>query len=101
MTRPFSVGLPSVSVPVLSITTVSSRWAFSNASALRMRMPASAPLPVPTMIAVGVARPSAQGQAIISTAIKLSSAMSNEGSGPNRSHSAKVTAATAKTAGTK
>jgi hypothetical protein len=31
-------------------------------------MPALAPTPVPTMIAVGVARPSAQGQAITSTA---------------------------------
>ena len=32
-------------------------------------MPCSAALPVPTMIAVGVARPSAHGQAMISTAI--------------------------------
>ena len=32
-------------------------------------MPYSAALPVPTMIAVGVARPSAHGQAMISTAI--------------------------------
>ena len=39
-----------------------------------MRMPASAPLPVPTMIAVGVARPMAQGQAMISTAIALARA---------------------------
>jgi hypothetical protein len=30
-------------------------------------MPFSAPLPTPTIIAVGVAKPKAQGQAIIST----------------------------------
>ena len=33
-----------------------------------MRMPSWAPRPVPTMIAVGVARPRAHGQAMISTA---------------------------------
>ena len=38
------------------------------ASAERMRVPFSAPLPVPTMIDSGVARPRAQGQAMISTA---------------------------------
>ena len=37
-------------------------------------MPASAPLPTPTMSAAGVAMPSAQGQAMISTAMKASSA---------------------------
>ena len=35
------------------------------------RTPASAPLPVPTMIDVGVARPSAHGQAMISTADRV------------------------------
>ncbi len=35
-----------------------------------MRMPCSAPLPVPTMMAVGVASPKAQGQAITNTGIK-------------------------------
>ena len=45
-------------------------------------MPFSAPLPVPTMMAVGVARPSAQGQAMMSTATKLSKANVREGSGP-------------------
>src|SRR5258708_29468802 len=33
-----------------------------------MRMPCSAPLPVPTMMAVGVARPNAHGQATTRTA---------------------------------
>ncbi len=34
-----------------------------------MRIPICAPLPVPTIIAVGVARPRAHGQEITSTAI--------------------------------
>ena len=54
-------------VPVLSSTMVSSLCAVSSASAERIRMPAWAPFPVPTMIDSGVARPSAQGQAMIST----------------------------------
>ena len=61
-------GGPSVSVPVLSKTTVSTRAAASSASPPRMRIPASAPRPVPTMIAVGVARPIAHGQAMIDDA---------------------------------
>ena len=61
-------GLPAVMVPVLSSTIVSSLCAVSRASAERIRMPAWAPLPVPTMIDSGVARPSAHGQAMISTA---------------------------------
>ena len=39
-------------------------------------MPFSAPLPVPTMIATGVARPSAQGQEMTSTAMPIESANS-------------------------
>ncbi len=62
-----------VSVPVLSITTVVSLWAVSSASPPRIKTPFSAPLPVPTMMEVGVAKPRAQGQAIIKTATKLSS----------------------------
>ena len=46
----------------------------SSASASRTRMPSCAPRPMPTMIDIGVARPSAQGQAMISTATALSSA---------------------------
>ena len=42
-----------------------------------MRMPFSAPLPVPTMMAVGVARPSAHGQAMTMTAVPASSALTN------------------------
>ena len=86
-------GLPSVIVPVLSKTTVSTLCAVSSASPPRIRMPISAPLPVPTMIAVGVARPSAHGQAMISTATALSSAYVNAGSGPNASQTRNVPAA--------
>ena len=61
-------------VPVLSSTTTSSLCAVSSAAPSRMSTPFSAPLPVPTMIAVGVASPRAQGHAITSTATKFSSA---------------------------
>ena len=67
-------GRPSVSVPVLSTTSVSTFSMCSSASALRMSTPAPAPLPTPTMIDMGVARPSAHGQAMISTDTALTSA---------------------------
>ena len=60
-------GLPSVSVPVLSTTSVFTASMRSSASALLIRTPSRAPRPTPTMIDIGVARPSAQGQAMIST----------------------------------
>ena len=63
-----TAGLPRVTVPVLSSTTVPTLRRFSSASALLNRMPISAPLPVPTIMATGVARPSAHGQLITSTA---------------------------------
>ena len=59
---------PVVTVPVLSSTIVSTRWVDSSTSGPRMRIPSWAPRPVPTSRAVGVASPSAQGQAMISTA---------------------------------
>ena len=55
-------GLPLGEGPVLSRTTAFTEPSRSRASALRNRIPFSAPLPVPTMIEVGVARPSAQGR---------------------------------------
>ena len=64
-------GLPRVKVPVLSRRTVLNLWARSSASPERMRMPFSAPLPVPTTMAVGVAKPMAHGQAITNTATVL------------------------------
>ena len=64
-------GLPSVSVPVLSTISVSTLRRFSIAAASRNSTPCVAPRPVATMIDIGVARPSAQGQAMISTATAL------------------------------
>ena len=60
-------GLPSVSVPVLSTTSVSTFSMRSSASAFLISTPACAPRPTPTIIDIGVARPSAQGQAMMST----------------------------------
>ena len=62
-----TLGLPSVRVPVLSTTRVSIFSMRSRASADLIRTPAPAPLPTPTPIDIGVARPSAQGQAMIRT----------------------------------
>jgi hypothetical protein len=62
-----TTGLPSVSVPVLSTTSVSTFLQISSASAFLISTPACAPRPVPTMIDIGVAKPSAQGQAMIRT----------------------------------
>lgn len=69
-----SRGLPSVSVPVLSTTSVSIFSITSRASAFLMRMPDWAPRPTPTMMDIGVASPSAHGHAMISTATALTMA---------------------------
>ena len=96
-----SAGRPRVIVPVLSRTIVSSLWAVSRASAERIRMPCSAPFPVLTITESGVARPRAQGQAMISTATALTMADVNAGCGPSRNHATKVQIAIPITAGTK
>ncbi|MPN38736.1 hypothetical protein SDC9_186261 [bioreactor metagenome] len=64
-------GFPSVIVSVLSNTIVFILCAVSRATPLFINTPYSAPLPVPTIIAVGVARPKAQGQAITRTDINM------------------------------
>lgn len=64
-------GRPSVRVPVLSTMSVSTLRKFSIAAASRNSTPCVAALPVATMIDIGVARPSAQGQAMMSTATAL------------------------------
>ena len=69
-----TVGLPSVTVPVLSRATICALPACSRAVAVLKRIPFFAPFPVPTMIATGVASPSAHGQLITKTDIPLSSA---------------------------
>ncbi len=56
-----------VKVPVLSTTSVSTASMRSSASAFLISTPSRAPRPTPTMIDIGVARPSAHGQAMIST----------------------------------
>ena len=75
-------GSPLVSVPVLSMTTVSMRADASSAVAFLNRTPRLAPRPVPTMIAVGVASPSASGQVITTTVIANSSAVSTRAARP-------------------
>ena len=59
---------PVVTVPVLSSTTVSTIRVDSSISGPLISSPSCAPRPVPTMSAVGVASPSAHGQAMMSTA---------------------------------
>ena len=71
-----TVEVPVVTVPVLSSTTVSMRRADSSTSGPRIRMPSCAPRPVPTSSAIGVARPSAHGHAMISTATAFAKATS-------------------------
>ena len=66
-----NTGRPSVNVPVLSMISVSILRRFSMAAASRNNTPWVAPWPVATMIDIGVAKPSAQGQAIMSTATAL------------------------------
>ena len=59
---------PVVTVPVLSSTMVSTARVDSRISGPLIRMPSWAPRPVPTSSAVGVASPSAHGQAMMRTA---------------------------------
>ena len=61
--------MPVVMVPVLSSTTVSTRRVLSSTSGPLMSTPICAPRPVPTNSAVGVAKPNAHGQAMMSTAM--------------------------------
>ncbi len=89
-----------MSVPVLSTTSVSIFSIRSSASAFLINTPASAPRPTPTMIDIGVARPSAQGQAMISTLTAATRPNAIRGSGPNTAQAPKAISATAITTGT-
>jgi hypothetical protein len=91
---------PRVSVPVLSITSVSARRNVSSASASRNKTPADAPRPTPTMIDIGVARPRAQGQAMMRTETAATNPNAIRGSGPNIDQATKAINATTMTAGT-
>ena len=88
-----------MSVPVLSKTTRVTAWALSRAAASRIRMPRRAAAPVPAMMAAGVAKPSAQGQAMTSTETAFSSAA--EPVAPAIDHASRVARASASTTGTK
>ena len=94
-------GLPSVRVPVLSRTTVSTFRATSRLSASFIRIPLSAPLPIPTMIAVGVASPRAHGQAMISTVTMARRPWVKPSTGSSSIHKMKESKAMAMIAGTK
>jgi hypothetical protein len=94
-------GFPSVSVPVLSTTSVSTLRKISIASAFRKSTPSSAPLAAATMMEIGVASPSAQGHAMMITATALTSAYAIRGCGPTSDHTTNVTIAVTITVGTK
>ena len=67
-------GSPLVIVPVLSSATIWTLPVSSSETAVLKRMPFFAPMPLPTMIATGVARPSAHGQLMTSTEMPRASA---------------------------
>ena len=86
-------------VPVLSSTTLWILWVTSRASPDLIKIPFSAPLPVPTIMATGVASPRAQGQEITNTEMAQDKANSN--SAPAMTHAIPVIRAMAITTGTK
>ena len=88
-------------VPVLSNTIVVIFEADCSASPFRISTPASAALPTPTITDIGVAKPSAQGQAIISTVVADTIAKATSGDGPKLSHASALTTAMIITTGTK
>ncbi len=94
-----TTGLPFVIVPVLSSATTCMRAVSSSAADVLKRMPFFAPSPLPTMMATGVASPSAQGQETTSTEMARLSAKPN--SLPTNSHIMNVSTAAAITDGTK
>ena len=89
---------PWVTVPVLSMTIVSSARVDSSTSGPLMTTPSWAARPEPTSSAVGVASPSAQGQAMTSTATAAVKAAC--GLCPVSSHPARVAADSTRTMGT-
>ena len=87
-----------VTVPVLSSTTVSTSRVDSSTSGPLISRPSCAPRPVPTISAVGVARPSAHGQAMIRTATAAVNA--DAALPPVASQTARVASESAITTGT-
>ena len=82
----------------MSSATMRVRPVCSRLAAVLKRMPFFAPTPLPTMMATGVARPSAHGQLMTSTEMPRASAKEN--SRPISSHTIVVTTAIEMTAGT-
>ena len=93
-------GLPTVIVPVLSKTTVLMSLTSSRTSPFLINTPILALRAVPTINAVGVARPKAHGQAITTTETANSNAVTN-GAFKNTYQTTNVIIAMIKTAGTK
>ena len=83
------------------MTSVSTLRKFSIAAASRNNTPCVAPRPVATMIDIGVASPSAHGQAMINTETALIKPNTQLGSGPNMPHTKNVSTAAATTPYTK
>ncbi|WKZ72537.1 MAG: hypothetical protein QY308_13055 [Ignavibacteriaceae bacterium] len=96
-----TAGFPSVIVPVLSKIIESIFFASSKLSASFINIPCSAPLPIPTIIAVGVANPKAQGHAITSTVTIASNPCVNSLVPPITTHAASESRAIIITVGTK
>ena len=80
------------------MSTFSMRW---SDSASRISTPSRAPRPMPAITEIGVASPSAQGHAMMSTDTAATSALPSEGAGPNTAQAANVIPAVTPTAGTK
>ena len=96
--RSVTFGSPVVIVPVLSSATICTFPASSRETAVLNIIPFFAPTPLPTIIATGVARPSAHGQLITRTEIPRASA--NPNPAPASSHTTAVTNAITITIGT-
>ena len=94
-----TVGLPEVSVPVLSNTIVSMRRVLSRTSVPRIMIPLRAPRPVPTSKAMGVASPSAHGHA--TTSVDTATAIARETSPLAHHQPIPANTASAMTTGTK
>jgi len=96
---PGCAGLPSVSVPVLSITSVSIFCGGFEWPPHRGKDSAAAARPVPTTIAIGVARPSRR-TGDDEDGDGIHQRVRSFGAGPQTPHAAKVTRAEKTTAGT-
>ena len=96
---PVTFGFPSVTVPVLSSATICIFPAFSRDSLVLKRMPFFAPTPLPTIMATGVASPSAQGQEMTRTQMAYSNAFAM--GAPRSIHTIMTRTAVPITAGTK